>query len=123
MVSTYQSIFSETELQHILNLPEVLKSKEIIDKKSSGVVNFSSALNETIKARLTQTFNSDFSNLQSIPLRWIRGDTPRHTDSGESSFQKKSYSPRMARQIRSESPPKYNFSNYDLVKVGGRARK
>ena len=69
MVSTYQSIFSEIELQHILNLPEVLKSKEIIDKKSSGVVNFSSALNETIKARLTQTFNSDFSNLQSIPLR------------------------------------------------------
>jgi hypothetical protein len=87
MVFTYHSIFSEEELQYILNLPEVLISKEEIDKKQSGSVYFNSALNEYIKNRLTQTFNNDFSNLQSIPMRWIKGDTVRHQDKGEKSFQ------------------------------------
>jgi len=87
MVSTYHSIFSEEELQYILNLPEVLTSKEEIYKKQSGSVYFNSALTEDIKNRLTQTFNNDFSNLQSIPMRWIKGDTVRHQDKGEKSFQ------------------------------------
>lgn len=87
MITYYNSIFSEEELQYILNLPEVLISKEAIDKKESGSIYFNSALTENIKDRLTQTFNNNFSNLQFIPMRWIKGDTLPHEDRGINSFQ------------------------------------
>lgn len=86
MIRYYNYIFSEEELQYILNLPEVLISKEAIDKKESGSLYFNSALTENIKDRLTQIFNNDFSNLQSIPMRWIKGDTLPHEDRGTNSF-------------------------------------
>jgi len=88
MIATYESIFSEIELQYILNLPEVFTSKEIIDKKESGSINFNSVLTENIKAKLTNTFNNDFSKAESIPMRWIKGDTLRHEDKGETPFEK-----------------------------------
>ena len=87
MSTTYQSIFSEAELQYILNLPEVITSKEAIDKKESGSIYFNSVLTQDIRAKLTQTFNKDYSNAESIPLRWIKGDTSRHRDTGANSFQ------------------------------------
>lgn len=87
MITYYNSIFSEEELHYILNLPEVLISKEAIDKKESGSIYFNSALTENIKDRLTQTFNNNFSNLQFIPMCWIKGNTLPHEDRGTNSFQ------------------------------------
>lgn len=50
------------------------------------VVYFNITLSSSIKNKLYQKLGLDLSNVEQIPMRWIRGDIKPHVDFGKSSF-------------------------------------
>ena len=52
MPKTYNNILSETDIVFILNLPEVKKAKEDIDRKANGAVYFSIELIPEISKKI-----------------------------------------------------------------------
>ena len=52
------------------------------------MVYFTIELTDTIRTTLQTRFDLDFSNVSNIPMRWIKGDTTPHIDSGVSNFEK-----------------------------------
>ncbi len=87
MVSSYTNVLSAEDINYLLNMPEVLTAKNNIDNKSSGAVYFSVPLTPSIKSTIYQKMGLDLSNVESIPMRWIKGDTLPHIDRGTSSFE------------------------------------
>jgi len=87
MTSFYRNILSIEELNYLNNLPEVLTAKASLDSRPSGMVYFSVALTHSIRASLQSRFGLDLSAYNSIPMRWIKGDTRPHIDIGASNFQ------------------------------------
>ena len=87
MTSTYTNVLSSEELEYLNNLPEVLVAKASVDSRASGMVYFSVAVTEPIRATLQSRFGLQISVGASIPMRWIKGDTASHIDIGRSSFQ------------------------------------
>jgi hypothetical protein len=80
-------VLSEEELHYLNNLPEVLSAKATLDSKTSGKVYFSVAITDSIRSTLQSRFGLDLSTRSTIPMRWIKGDTAPHIDSGASKFQ------------------------------------
>jgi len=87
MTSTYTNVLSREELEYLNNLPEVLVAKASVDSRASGMVYFSVAVTEPIRATLQSRFGLQISVGASIPMRWIKGDTAPHIDNGRSAFQ------------------------------------
>ena len=85
MSFSYSNILSDEELQYLNNHPDVLAAKSTLDAKSSGMVYFSVPLTESIRDTLQTRFNIVLS-ADSIPMRWIKGDTAPHIDVGASAF-------------------------------------
>ena len=85
-VIVQSSIFSQADLEYIYNLPEVQRAKEQIDSKQQGFISFTIELTPTIRSILTERFGIDLFTVQSIPMRWIKGDTAPHIDTGSSTF-------------------------------------
>jgi hypothetical protein len=83
MSATYSNIFSSDELEYLMNLPEVLEAKE---KLSFGKIYFTIPLTETIRNTLEGRLGLELSTISKIPMRWIKGDTAPHIDSGSSKF-------------------------------------
>ena len=81
-----QNILSDDEISYILNLPDVIFAKNKVDEKESGSIKFTIALNDIIKEKIREKFNLDISNIESIPMRWIKGDTVPHIDKGINEF-------------------------------------
>jgi len=78
---------SEQELDYIQSLPDVLLAKEKLDDFTDhGAVYFKITLTEGLKSTLSTSLALDLSNITEIPVRWIKGDTMRHTDKGKSEF-------------------------------------
>jgi len=88
MTSTYTNVLSSEELEYLNNLPEVLVAKASVDSRASGVIYFSVAVTEPIRATLQSRFGLQISVGASIPMRWIKGDTAPHIDSGTSAFER-----------------------------------
>jgi hypothetical protein len=84
MITTYLNIFSSNELEYLMNLPEVLEAKE---KLSSEKVYFTISLTEAIRNTLESKLGLELSNISKIPIRWIKGDTAPHIDTGSSKFE------------------------------------
>jgi hypothetical protein len=80
------NVISSADIEYILGLPEVIAAKESIDAKSSGSVYFSVALTPGIKAAVKEELGLDLSALDAIPMRWIKGDTVPHIDTGAHAF-------------------------------------
>lgn len=87
MTSIYANVLSNEELQYLNNLPEVLVAKAALDAKPSGMVYFSVPITNVIRDTLHSRFGLDLSEGSSIPMRWIKGDTAPHVDTGLSKFQ------------------------------------
>jgi hypothetical protein len=85
MSSPVLNVFTQTDLEYLNNLPEVLEAKARLT--SQKVVYFSITLTESLRATLEERLNLDLSTVSSIPLRWIKGDTPSHIDTGASAFE------------------------------------
>jgi hypothetical protein len=76
--------FSSEEIATIMNDPIVTLNQNNLSK---GMVHFSIPLSETIKAKLEKVM--DVSQVTTIPMTWVRGDTLEHIDQGapfESTF-------------------------------------
>jgi len=85
MSSPVLNVFTQTDLEYINNLPEVLEAKARLNNQK--VVYFSIPLTESLRATLEERLSLDLSTVSSIPLRWIKGDTPSHKDTGTSAFE------------------------------------
>jgi len=89
MPSTFSNVFSNEDVQYLLQLPDVLKANaKLSPTSSSGVVYFKIPLTETIRTALQDRLGLDLSGVSEIPMRWIKGDTAPHVDSGPSEFEK-----------------------------------
>ncbi len=88
MIVSINNVLSNEDINYLLNMPEVLDAKKNIDNKLSGSEYFSINLTQSIKDLINQKMSLDLSNIESIPMRWIKGDTLPHVDRGTSSFEK-----------------------------------
>lgn len=73
--------FSSEEIATIMNDPNITSNQ---NKLSAGMVHFSIPLSETMKSRLEKVM--DVSQVKTIPMTWVRGDTMEHIDQGTSPF-------------------------------------
>lgn len=87
MISLFQNILSADDILYITQLPEVIREKEKIDTINSGKIYFTIPLTESIRIAFNTHFGLNLSNITSIPMRWIKGDTPAHIDTGASKFE------------------------------------
>jgi hypothetical protein len=83
---SYQDILSNEDIEYIINLPEVINSKNTLINSDLTSLTFSISLNENIKIKLKEKVNLNLLEKTSIPLRWIKGDTPSHIDFGPNNF-------------------------------------
>lgn len=78
------NMLSSNEIADILNSPIVQSNREKLSTLDK--VDFSIELSAEIKSKLENGFTISLSQITSIPMRWIKGDTPQHTDTGETHF-------------------------------------
>jgi hypothetical protein len=78
--------FLDLDTDFVLNLPEVTKAKEQIDKQTQGSIYFTVQLTPSIRRVLTENWNLNCSSIDTVPMRWIKGDTHPHIDKGTHSF-------------------------------------
>ena len=78
---------SVQDLDYIQSLPDVLLAKEkLANFDNYGSVYFKITLTDSLKSTLSTRLDLDLSNITEIPMRWIKGDTMRHKDKGNSEF-------------------------------------
>lgn len=87
MSSIYTNVLSNEELDYFNNHPEVLAAKTSLDSRQSGMVYFSVPINNLIRDTLQSRLGLNLSIDSKIPMRWIKGDTAPHVDTGASHFQ------------------------------------
>jgi len=87
MASIYTNVLSNAELVYLNQLPEVVAAKASLDARPSGMVYFSVAITDSIRAALQSRFGLDLSSVTTIPMRWMKGDTAPHVDVGSSHFE------------------------------------
>jgi hypothetical protein len=87
MASIYTDVLSADELHYLNNLPEVLAAAASLETRPSGMVYFSVAVTDTIRATLESRFGLQLPVGSSLPMRWIKGDTAPHMDMGASAFE------------------------------------
>ena len=86
MALQFSDVLSDASIEQILSLPEVVNAKSRINAKERGTEYFSLSLTSAIKSRIFDRMGLDLTNVSSVPMRWIKGDTPAHHDNGISSF-------------------------------------
>lgn len=87
MIRSYS--LSNTVVDSLLNLPEVTRAKEQIDAQAgSGAIYVNACLDASIKEDISKQLGFNLSGLDTIPMRWIKGDTKPHIDKGIRSFEK-----------------------------------
>jgi hypothetical protein len=86
MSSVVPQVFSSEDLEYLMNLPEVIAAKAKL-RNSSDTVYFNIPVTETIRDALYMRLGLDLSSVSTIPMRWIKGDTAPHIDSGASNFE------------------------------------
>lgn len=106
------NVLSEDDINYILNLPEVIEAKESIDSKINGSVYFSISLTTSIKNTILEKFGLE---IDSVPMRWIKGDTHPHIDTGSKQFQKTHL------VYLTDNPGKFllEYNEYDIKKGSG----
>jgi len=82
--SIIHNILSSNEIIEILDNEDVIINKEKLS--NTDKVSFSIQVSAGIKTKLENSFGIDLSQLSSIPMRWVRGDTPIHIDKGTDLF-------------------------------------
>lgn len=85
IATQYSEIFSDDELDYLTNLPEVNIAREKIEN-GLNTVYFSICLPETIKEKIYKRIGLDLTNINDIPMRWIKGNSEPHIDTSKESF-------------------------------------
>ena len=79
----------EDDVNYLLSLQEVTDAKERVDLLSnSGHINFSISIPLDLKEKIGNQIGINLSGMDTIPMRWIKGDTPAHSDRCVKSFDK-----------------------------------
>ena len=78
------NLLSSNEIADILNNPIVQTNKDKLSTQPKA--DFSIELPDAIKTKLETGFGINLAQFASIPMRWIKGDTPPHMDTGENNF-------------------------------------
>lgn len=76
----------DLDTEFVLNLPEVVKAKEQIERQTHGSIYFTIQLTPSIRRALTENLNLNCSSIDTVPMRWIKGDTCPHIDKAGHSF-------------------------------------
>jgi len=85
-MSSFNSILTQQDIEYIFTLSAVKTAKNKLDSQESGKVYFTVELTNSIRIALQTHFGLDLTNIRNIPLRWIKGDTLPHIDTGISDF-------------------------------------
>lgn len=80
------TLVSNIDFNYFFYLPQVIEAKKKVDELSNGSIYFTINLTSTIKQALLNALDLDLSNIDNIPMRWIKGDTLPHIDRGIQSF-------------------------------------
>lgn len=78
-------ILSSNEISEILNEP-IVKTMKANLSDAQKVVKFSFPLSDDMRNKLSNRLSMRLS--PTVPMRWVQGDTPLHTDKGEKQFSK-----------------------------------
>jgi hypothetical protein len=78
------NLLSSSEIADILNNHTIITNKAKLS--SQPKVDFFIELSVEIKAKLESGFGIPLQQMTSIPMRWIKGDTPPHIDRGANDF-------------------------------------
>jgi hypothetical protein len=80
MIKSYS--LAEYDIDYILRLPEVIHAKEKIDRLSNnnGQIDFSINIPTSLKKQIGNKMGINLAKMETIPMRWIKGDTPPHND-------------------------------------------
>ena len=84
-MTEFTNVFSQEDLVYLQQLPEVLRAKS--DLINRNVVYFSVQVTDSIREAMRHV-GLDLSQVQSVPMRWIKGDTAPHVDVGATAFDK-----------------------------------
>ena len=84
-VKSYFNFISNEQIDYLINLPEVIKAKTDIEIKDEGIIYFNIKLTSNIRD-IFRNIDLDISNFESIPMRWIKGNTKPHIDIGSQEF-------------------------------------
>lgn len=84
--STVSNVFSAEEIEYLMNLPEVTVARAKVI--NSGSVHFRISLNDALRSTILSRLGLDLSSHSELPMRWMKGDTPSHADTGRSSFER-----------------------------------
>jgi len=79
------NILSSSEISDILNHP-IVKSNKARLSNAQKVVRFSFPLSDEMRNKLSNRLSVSLS--QTVPMRWVQGDTQPHIDKGEKQFSK-----------------------------------
>ena len=79
------SVLSSNEISDILNDPIVKTTKANLSD-AQKVVKFSFPLSDEMRHKLSNRLSMRLP--PTVPMRWVQGDTPLHTDKGEKQFSK-----------------------------------
>jgi len=80
MSETITHVLPQEYIDYFTNLPEVKEAKERIDRQSEGKIYFTVSLLPSIKSYLIENIGLDLKDANSIPMRWVKGDTLPHID-------------------------------------------
>jgi len=81
----YTNVFSQSDLEYILKLPDVVAAQEKLVTTSQ--VYFKIQLTESIRNAIHTRLGLDMSSISEIPMRWIQGDMAPHVDVGTARFE------------------------------------
>ena len=84
-INMMHSVLSSNEISDILNDP-IVKTNKANLSDAQKVVKFSFPLSDDMRNKLSNRLSMRLS--PTVPMRWIKGDTPLHTDKGEKQFSK-----------------------------------
>lgn len=85
--SILPNLFSDEELDFILELPEVKNAKKKVDSLTThGSIYFSIDVYPKLKPTLEIFMKNGISDVKRIPMRWVKGDTKPHIDNGMNAF-------------------------------------
>ena len=88
MASRHVNLFSADIIDFLMNSPEVLNSKAKINMTAtSTAVYFTVPLTDSIRSTLSSRLGLDLSNVETIPMRWIKGNIIPHVDVGSTHFE------------------------------------
>lgn len=88
MSQQFLNVLSDETINYILSREEVVSAKTRILAKSdnSGSESFTLTLTSVLRSELFDRMGLQLSNVATIPMRWIKGDTPAHHDNGIATF-------------------------------------